>query len=420
MYKDNADTLKKEDQSKVDKTNILKLVISQFFINLGDALINPKVTLPWIMQSVGAPLYLLGWLVPIRESGSLLPQLIIAHFIYKIKTRKWVWVAGSIFQSFCVAVIGYAALFMKGANAGWVIIAALIFFSVARGFNSVASKDVLGKTVVKSQRGRVAGWSSSMAGFITIGIAVVVLSFNTDLSGQSYFYVWGVVGAALIWLFAAGIYSLIKEPLSDVRDKSAPFLGVFNELTLLQTDSVFRNFVIARSLFLCAALSAPYYVVIAQHKFDNRIWVLGVFVLASGLASLLSSPFWGLFSDYSSRKVMMVSSLLSALVGCALFLSVTFLSDDLFSLWLIPILYFLLSIAHQGMRIGRKTYLVNLGEGNQRTSYVSVSNTIIGFILLGMSSIGLLTYAISFELLVLIFSIITVIGVVMVVRLPEV
>ena len=86
--------LDKEVQKKANRRNIFKLVISQFLINLGDVLINPKVTLPWLLQSLGAPLYLLGWLVPIRESGSLLPQLIIAHFIYKVKVRKWVWVLG--------------------------------------------------------------------------------------------------------------------------------------------------------------------------------------------------------------------------------------------------------------------------------------------------------------------------------------
>ena len=48
------------------------------------------------------------------------------------------------------------------------------------------------------------------------------------------------------------------------------------------------------------------------------------------------------------------------------------------------------------------------------------SNTIIGFILLAMSSISLLTYSISLASLVLVFSIITLAGVYMVIRLPEV
>ncbi|MGO2512218.1 MFS transporter [Marinomonas polaris] len=412
--------LDKEVQKKANRRNIFKLVISQFLINLGDVLINPKVTLPWLLQSLGAPLYLLGWLVPIRESGSLLPQLIIAHFIYKVKVRKWVWVLGSLIQSLCVVVIGCAALLLDGVSAGWAIIVALIVFSVARGLNSVASKDVLGKTVVKNKRGRVTGWSSSASGLITIGIAVCTLFFFDSLQGNVSFYIWGIVAATMIWLFAALIYSLVQEPLSEVADKGANIIDVFKELSLLRTDSVFREFVIARSLFLCAALSAPYYVLIAQQRSENGVLILGLFILSSGLASLLSSPFWGLFSDHSSRKVMMFSSLLSAFTGVALFSTVKLFPQTSFTTLLIVILYFVLSVAHQGVRIGRKTYLVNLGEGNKRTSYVSVSNTIIGFILLAMSSISLLTYSISLASLVLVFSIITLAGVYMVIRLPEV
>ncbi|MGO2236882.1 MFS transporter [Marinomonas sp. UCMA 3892] len=410
----------KEVQKKTDKINIVKLVISQFLINLGDVLINPKVTLPWLLQSLGAPLYLLGWLVPIRESGSLLPQIVIAHFIYKVKVRKWVWVLGSLIQSLCVVVMGGAALLLDGASAGWAIVIALIVFSVARGLNSVASKDVLGKTVEKEKRGRVTGWSSSASGLITIGIAICTLFFFEGLEGNTSFYVLGIVSATLIWLLAGLIYSFVQEPKSEVGDKSTKFRDVFKELGLLKTDAVFRQFVIARSLFLCAALSAPYYVLIAQQRSENGVLILGLFILSSGLASLLSSPFWGLFSDYSSRKVMIFSSLLSALTGVALFSTVKLFAEASFTTFLIVVLYFILSVAHQGVRIGRKTYLVNLGEGNKRTSYVSVSNTIIGFILLAMSGISLLTYSISLASLVLVFSIITFAGVYMVIRLPEV
>jgi hypothetical protein len=118
--------------------------------------------------------------------------------------------------------------------------------------------------------------------------------------------------------------------------------------------------------------------------------------------------------------VMLIASLLSSLSGIALFFSIKLLSDTSCVIWSVAVLYFVLSVAHQGVRIGRKTYLVNLGDGNKRTRYVSVSNTIIGVVLLGMSSISLLSYAVSFEGLVLIFSLITVVGGFMVIRLPEI
>lgn len=87
--------------------------------------------------------------------------------------------------------------------------------------------------------------------------------------------------------------------------------------------------------------------------------------------------------------------------------------------WFMPALYFILCVAHQGVRIGRKTYLVDLVEGNDRTEYVAVSNTVIGIMLLVMSVFGLLTNVISLPALVLVFSLLALIGVLVVVRLPE-
>ena len=50
--------------------------------------------------------------------------------------------------------------------------------------------------------------------------------------------------------------------------------------------------------------------------------------------------------------------------------------------WIYLGLFFLLSIVHEGVRQGRKIYLIDMAGGTKRTDYVSVSNTVIGFLLL--------------------------------------
>lgn len=59
-----------------------------------------------------------------------------------------------------------------------------------------------------------------------------------------------------------------------------------------------------------------------------------------------------------------------------------------------PFLFFALSIAHSGVRLGRKTYLEDIAEGDQRTDYVAVSNTVIGVLLL---LAGTLTLKVSLD-----------------------
>lgn len=76
--------------------NFFPLVGSYVLTKLGDSIASPKTTLTWMMDAIGAPVALTGPLVPIRESGSLIPQLVIAGFVRRQPVRKWVWVAGGL------------------------------------------------------------------------------------------------------------------------------------------------------------------------------------------------------------------------------------------------------------------------------------------------------------------------------------
>jgi hypothetical protein len=61
------------------------------------------------------------------------------------------------------------------------------------------------------------------------------------------------------------------------------------------------------------------------------------------------------------------------------------------SIWFLPCAYLLLSVAHSGVRVGRKTHVVNIAVGNRRTDYVAISNTVIGVLLLVFGALGALT-----------------------------
>ncbi|MEO1319468.1 MAG: MFS transporter, partial [Pseudomonadota bacterium] len=116
----------------------------------------------------------------------------------------------------------------------------------------------------------------------------------------------------------------------------------------------------------------------------------GGFVLASGIASLVSAPVWGRFADRSSKWVMVAAALITAGIGLVTFTLARLAPGLTSTLWFLPAAYFVLMVAHSGVRVGRQTYIVNLGTGNQRTDYVAVSNTLIGVLLLVVGSTGAL------------------------------
>jgi hypothetical protein len=399
--------------------NFFLLIGSYVLTKLGDAVANPKTTLTWMMEAVGAPVALTGLLVPIRESGSLIPQLVIAAFVRSRPIRKWVWVTGSLLQGAAVAAMGLLAWGLGGIAAGIGVVAALAVFSLARGLSSVASKDVLGKTIPKTRRGRVNGLSAGAAGIATLAVGIALVAFGIDDGAPITFLVL-LCGAAGLWWLASLLYARVVESPGETEGGGNALGEAFGKIGLLRSDAPFRNFVIARALLLCSALSAPYYVVLARRHDSGSVGQLGFFIIAGGLASSLSAPFWGRLADWSSRRVMVVAALITAILGFLAVAVEVFAPTVAGTLWFYPLVFFTLMVAHSGVRLGRKTYVVDLASGNRRTDYVAVSNTVIGILLLLLGSIGALAQLFSVTLVIVGLSVLGLAGAAMSWSLKEV
>lgn len=368
--------------------NFFKIGASQILTKLADELSSAKTVLPWLLGSVGAPAFWIGFLVPIRESGSLLPQLAIAGAIRGRPIRKWVWVVGGVLQAAALAGMAATAFLLRGSAAGLAIVGLLVLFSLARGLVSVASKDVTGKTVPKTRRGRLTGFTTAAAGLLTLGLGAVLVGLvpGDPPPGVAAGL---LLAAAGLWILASGIFGSVMEMPGATEGGGNAVGEAFGRLDLLRTDKPFRQFVVVRALLISTALAAPYYVALAREGGSGGGGTLAFFILASGLASALSSVFWGRYSDRSSRGVLVAAALGASTLGVLVFvLDAAGLVGRLG--WIAPLAFFLLAIAHSGVRIARKTYILDMAGGDRRTDYVAVSNTVIGAVLFLSGALGFL------------------------------
>ena len=272
-----------------------------------------------------------------------------------------------------------AAFRLEGAMAGAVILGLLVCFSLARGLNSIASKDVLGKTVPKTRRGRLGGYAASVSGAISLAVGGALLWWG---QGAGPVLLGGLLAvAAACWLLATVVYGGIQEDPGSTGGGANGITEALGKLRLLRDEPDFGRFVLARALLLVSALSSPFVVLLARGNGIGGWEGLPLFLLAAGAASLLSSPFWGRFADASSRRTMIASGSLASAVALAAIATDAWL-DGAAGGWVLVGLFFVLGVAHDGVRLGRKTYLVDLAGGNKRTDYVAVSNTAMGVLLL--------------------------------------
>lgn len=362
-----------DDLSAKESRNGLRIISAVAMSKISDGLIDPKLVLSWLLTALGAPAYFIGALVPIREAGALLPQLLLASRLGRMKQRKWMWVAGSAVQGAAALVIAFAGFALSGGLAGLAICVALAVLAVARSACSVSFKEVLGKSVSRQRRGAVTGFAGSTASAAVV-IFALLLIFGV-LTSQSAVAA-AVALAGVLWIIAALVFAGLSE--TDSRR----YGGDVSEFRrLLHEDWYLRRFILVRGLLVSTALAPPYLVLLSAPDGGAVLGHLGALVLASALASFVSSYVWGRLSDWSSRRVLFLSGGLGGLAMAAMVvLSRAGLVDR--ALWLSPVVLFVLMIAYHGVRQARSTYLVDLAPRDFRGAYAAVANTLIGSILL--------------------------------------
>ncbi|MBB3189595.1 MFS transporter [Halomonas cerina] len=352
---------------------------------LADELASARLVLPWLLGVIGAPLWMVGLLVPIRESGALLPQLFVAGFIRHQPQRKWVWVAGGVLQALAAAALALLALVGHGGLGGGLVLAVLVALSLARGLSSIATKDVMGKTIAKQRRGTLMGWSGSVAGAVTLAAGGVLMLFD-DRPGELALAVLLAI-AALGWAFNALCAARIAETPGAVEGGENAWESVRTGLRLMRDDAAFRDFNVTRALLLSSALALPYVALLGQQQDGDALGGLGVLIVVSGVAGMLASPVWGKRADASSRRVMRDGGLTTAaccLLGAAIaWWPVAWTA----TIWPYALVYGLLVVVHAGVRLGRKTYIVDLAGADNRALYVALSNTITGVLMLLMGAV---------------------------------
>jgi predicted MFS family arabinose efflux permease len=362
------------------RRNFAAYVGSHVLTRFGDVLMNPKTTLTWLASLLGVPVGLQALLVPVREAGSLIAQPWLAGLVKRRRRRLGLWMLGALLQASTVASMAWLAAaegLSSGAISGGVLLLLLALFALARGACSVTSKDLLGRAVEARLRGRASGLASSISGAGVVAGAALGWTLVGDDLEPARLALWLLVASAC-WVLGAAWFRLLDEP--DAAADDGQTVGV----ALVLREPLLRRFVIARGLLLCSALAPPVFVSLAQAG-EGSARELVQFILLGGLAGMLGGFSWGRLADRSSRWTLAVAAAAASVVTAAMAIAAW---RDAASGWHLAAAFLLVSIAHEGVRVGRKTWIVNIASDEQRVDYVAASNAAMGWLLLVVGGIS--------------------------------
>ncbi|MCC5933993.1 MAG: MFS transporter [Balneolales bacterium] len=384
---------------------------------LAEQIASPSLVLPWLLGAMGAPPSLSGFLVPLHKGGSLIPQLSVSGRIRKFARRKWFWVGAGTVQALALLLMAAAAFLLDGLAGGIAVLGLLLIFSLASGVGSVSFKDVLAKTIPKGKRGTLLSVRATTGGLLSLGAGFVLhryLGEGEDIA----LYVWLLLTAAALWFGAALLFALIREEDGATAGGRNALQEAKAGWKLIKEQPFFARLVLARGLLLSVMLVIPFYALLAREVTGTAVSSLGIFVIASSLASVLSSYFWGRFADRSSRLVMAAGGAVGML-GCALALSFLLFPESWQTPWAFAAVFFIGGMAQAGTRLGRKTYIVDAAPEADRPLYVAVSNTLIGLVTLSSAVLGFVADLFGTPWLIGLFALIMLAGILTALSLPE-
>jgi len=385
---------------------------------LAEQLASPGLVLPWLIAAIGAPAALAGLLLPLKQVGALLPQLAIAGWIRSLAVRKWVWVIAAMSQAVMLTLLVASALWLQPTLAGWAILGLFLVFSALSGVGSIAFQDVVGKTIPRGRRGRLLAKRAVIGGALTLA-AAILLRVGIEVPEQLQLLLPLILCAALLWATAALLFALIAESAGATQGGRSMLRELERGLVLTRAAPGYRRYLLARSLLLLGIeIAMPFYALHAATRFGANSGNLALFVFAIGLASIVSSPLWGAKADVSSERVMALAGatgVLAAVIAIAIGAWPAVAANA----WWYSLVFLLLGIAEAGVRLGRKTYLVDGAPAAERPHYVAFGNTVVGAVAIAGGALGLLAASAGPTTVITVMGILAALGAIASLRLPE-
>ena len=268
------------------------------------------------------------------------------------------------------------------------VILTAIFLGVAaiiglgQGLSRLAFQNMLGYVVPRKLRRNLLFSQTGLSGLLAIILAWA--------SQKLYFNEADEEHLALLWVGIAvaifsGILSMLiresavaekKQRGANSGDRQGILATLREGINHVKTVDWFRQFVVARILFLSIELAMPFYAIIAAQEHEKTEDALGSFVISTSLGLMIGGFFWQRLSPWPLRRIMSLGGMIA--LAAALVALLSHYGNPKSHWFYYDMVFFLIALADQGIASTRKIYVATLASAETRPYYIAVSDTLVG------------------------------------------
>jgi len=389
----------------------------------GQAFGNPDTILPVFLNHFTSSKILVGLSSTLLGSfggiGNVLPQLFVANRLETKVNKRPLLRAAITVRALCWGLLSLTTLLFAGSHPNLAVLSLFVFllvFTTMGGVASVPFYDIWGKALPSTVRGRFFGHRQFWGGTLAIGAGLIVklilgsrnIEFPKNFS-LLFFLAFIFMGISYLALGS------VREPLHEVHTTSLPFKSFMKKVfRILKMDSNYRNFLVIQILGGASALGLPFYVLYARDILHVELKMVGIFLMAQMIGSVLSNILWAYLSDFAGNKRVVQLSTLLGIIPPLIALLAPHQFPVLFILLFTGIGFFV-----AGILIGKTNFLLDIAPPKERPLYIAVNGTlnipIMLFPLLG----GIIVQHISYTFLFIVTTLLILSGLLLSFTLEE-
>jgi predicted MFS family arabinose efflux permease len=382
-------------------------VVSGIGYNLYQTVANPGLVMTWFVSELTRSNLLISLLMPLDQGGWYLPQLLLSGYLQRLPRTLPVYrIAGAV-RSGAMGLLALSIFVLE--DPAWLLAAFFGLFAVnslAAGVAGLPFMDVVAKAIPPTRRGALFGWRRFLGGLLGLaGGALVKVVLAPDF-GLHFPDNYGLL-FALAFLFVSlmvGSFSLIVEPTEEAVDARPVRLGqqLRRAVQLPAQHRSYGRFLALRLTVIAANYALPFYAVYARRALDAPEDRVGVYLIGSTLAGVLSNLIWGQMGDRRGNRLLMRWATLLAVLAPATAMLIARLPQTAWDKSQVFTLVFVFSGAHQTAAfIGNGNYLLEMAPPGERAMYIGFTNTVMGAAIFASPLGGAIVDLLGFEALFL-------------------
>ena len=313
---------------------------------------------------------LLSSLAPLLSGG----YLIGAWFLERLGTRKKFYgITAAIHRAVFFGVL--LLPFISTVASPRIVVAyflAIAFISIFVGtFQTTAWISWMADMVPADQRGSFFSRRNMISGAVWMGLSFLFGMFidnNNTVTGYAIVFSIGT----LLALFSLFFVLQQPEPPMILAEKKSSFLALWKNAYALPQ---FRNFLFFFiSWGFATGLAAPFYNVYMLKELHITIAQITVLGILGGIIGTIAMPYWGLLSDKTGNKPVLLFALLGSCITAAgwLFLSGTN------QYWLLPMLFIFSGFFDTGIGLITFNMLLGIMPEQNKPSYIALFESVVG------------------------------------------